>query len=243
MGEDPKKGSQDHKFSEVNESSKVSQSTDTPLDESSSKVGYPKYSPITGDKSSSDDDKSTKKPSSRRFRDFLIGSDIDNPESDSSNTISSEKSQEKKANTKRETEKDSSEPHEFHITDELMKFKIYRNLRSNREKVIQITGGIIGALFIIAGIVYILGSSARVADNVVYGERAVISAFSILIGVLIIAGFFGRQLLARTFLKEIHTELEEVEEASSSNNSSNKKQKPAKVIEKQKDNIEEKDKK
>jgi hypothetical protein len=32
-----------------------------------------------------------------------------------------------------------------------MKFKFYRKLKSNKEQVIQISGGLIGAIFIIAG--------------------------------------------------------------------------------------------
>jgi hypothetical protein len=246
MGEDPKKGIQDQKVSDNNESSKLSHSKDISAVESSHKEEYPKDSSINDDKSVSDG-KSTEKHPSRRFRDFLMSSDIDDPESDSSNAKSSEnfkgKSKEKKINNKGGNKKDSSESDEFHLSDEFMKFKLFRNLRSNKEKVIQITGGIFGVLFIIAGIVYMLGSSVRVADNVVYGERAVISAFSILIGILIIAGFFGRQILAKTFLKEVHKELEEVEEGSSTNKSSNEKEKSAKVNKKQKDNIEEKDKK
>nr|WP_243686805.1 hypothetical protein [Methanobacterium formicicum] len=92
-----------------------------------------------------------------------------------------------------------------------MSFDFYRKLRSNKEQVLKIIGGLVGALFIIAGLIYILGSPVRVADNVVAGERAVISAFLILVGVLIIAGVFARRLLEKSFLKNIHSELEEAE--------------------------------
>ena len=70
----------------------------------------------------------------------------------------------------------------------------------------------------------------------VAGERAVISAFLILVGVLIIAGVFARRLLEKSFLKNIHSELEEAEAPDSEKKSPDKK-------EKQKGNIEEMDKK
>lgn len=233
MEEEPKKGSQNQTITEDDASSVASKSEKKPEDSSSIK------------NTSSKD--SNNKSSSRRFRDFLMGSDISDSGTDPSKTVSSKKSPEKnqqnKVDNKQKDKKSLPETHEFHLSDEFMKFKIYKYLKSNKEQVIQITGGIIGFIFIIAGIFYIFGASARVADNVIYGERAVLSVFSILLGVLIIAGFFGRQLLAETFLKKINTELEEVEDPSSNNKSSDKKEKSFEEKEKQKDNIDEKDKK
>jgi hypothetical protein len=89
---------------------------------------------------------------------------------------------------------------------------------------------------LLLGIVYLLGSTIRVADNVIFGERAVISAFLILVGVLIIASIFASRLLEGSFLKSIHSELEVAEDPDSKDNSKDKKDKP-------KGNIEEKDKK
>lgn len=233
MEEEPK-GSQNQTISEFDESSKASPSKEKHKDTSNLNDTPSK-------------DSSTNRNSSRRFRDFLMGSDIDNHELDSSNKKSAEKSKEKskvkKVDNNEEDKNGLIEAHEFSLSQEFMKFKIYRYFQSNKKQVIQIIGGIIGVLFIIAGILYEFGSSVRVADNVVYGERAVLSVFSILIGILIIAGFFGRQLLARTFLKKIHSELEEVEDQPSNKESSNGKEKSLDGKEKQKDNIDEKDKK
>lgn len=228
MEEEPKKGSESEKISEVDALSNSSKSKDAVKDTS------------------------TNKPPSRRFRDFLVGSDIDTSDSTSSKDTSlnfkesQEKTPENRVKSKEKEIKDAPEPssvHDFHLSQEFMKFKIYRDIRSNKEKVIQIIGGIVGVMFILAGILYLLGSAFRVADNVVFGERAVLSAFLMLVGVLIIAGFFARKLLSGTFLKNIHTELEEVEEQPSKSKSSNVKEKSSKVKKKQKDNIEEKDKK
>lgn len=237
MGEESKKGSQEHKISEK-ELLKASQSNKQTKSESITKNNSFMGSSTT---------KKNKK-SSKRFRDFLMGSESLDSESDSNNkdsyNKSSDNSQEKKVNNKQEEYNNApSESHEFHLIQEFMKFKSYRYLHSNKEQIIRIGGGLIGVLFIIAGVLYLFGGSIRLADNVIYGERAVLSAFSILIGILIIAGFFGRRLLAVTFLKKIHSELEEVEEAPSIEKSSNEQKKSFHVKEKQKDNIEEKDKK
>ncbi len=183
-----------------------------------------------------DDENASSKRPSRRFRDFLTGGNLEKSESPSPK-VSSEKTKEKAKEIEENGDsKGSTEVHEFHFSQELMKFDIYRKLRSNKEKVIKIIGGIIGVLFIIAGILYIMGAAFRVADNVIFGERAVLSAFLILVGVLIIAGIFARSLLEGSFLKNIHNELEVAEDQSSNGKSSDKK-------EKQKANIGEKDKK
>ncbi len=231
MGEEPKKENQKQTTSEAAKSTKASPSQDTPKKTSNHK-------------DASSTDPSPNKKSTKRFRDFLMGPDLDELELNPSKTSSEkpkEKSQTKKSNNK-EKNNGSSEGHEFSFSHEFMRFKSFQYLHSNKEQVIRIIGGIIGVLFIIAGILYEFGESVRIADNVIYGERAVLSVFSILIGILIIATFFGRHLLAGTFLKKIHSELEEVEDKPSKKGSSDQKEKSLDGKEKQKD-IEEKDKK
>jgi uncharacterized membrane protein len=227
---EPKKGSQKKQISEIDQSSQVSQISPS-SDKSGASAGSDEFKKSKEIKARSDE-KSNGKSSKRRFRDFLAGGDI-SPKSSAS--VSSPSKEEPHKGKDIEKNKDS-EAHDFHFSQELMKFNFYRKLRSNKEQVIQIGGGIIGAIFIIAGILYLLGSTIRVADNVIFGERAVISAFLILVGVLIIAGIFASRLLEGSFLKSIHSELEVAEDQDSKDNSKDKK-------EKQKDNIEEKDKK
>ncbi len=197
------------------------------------------------------DDKLTNKNPKRRFRDFLTNGDIDSSKSSSSSPDASAKGSGEKSHDNKEKDKEnSSDSHDFHFSQELMKFDFFKKLQSNKEQVVKIIGGIIGALFIIAGILYLLGSPVRVADNVVSGERAVISAFLVLVGVLIIASIFARRILETSFLKNIHSELEVAEDQNSGelmdkkenqkvNSRENSKDKKGK----QKGNIEEKDKK
>jgi hypothetical protein len=196
-------------------------------------------------------DKLTDKKPKRRFRDFLTNGDIDSSKSSSSPLNTPAKSSEEKSqdNTEKDN-KSSSDSHDFHLSQELMKFDFYRKLQSNKEQVVKIIGGIIGALFIIAGMLYLLGSPVRVADNVVSGERAVISAFLVLVGVLIIASIFARRILETSFLKNIHSELEVAEDQNSGelkdkkeNQKVNSKENSKDKKGKQKGNIEEKDKK
>ena len=244
MDEKPKNGSQNQPISEIDESSQTSQvqtSQVSPATDESNGSGKLKESKTS---THTPEDASTNKNPQRRFRDFLTRGNIDPVESSPSSTngptnSSKESSQNSKDKFQGKNEKgneSSSEAHDFHLSQELMKFNFYRKLQSNKQKAIRISGGIIGAIFIIAGILYIFGSPVRVEDNVVYGERAVISAFLMLLGVLVIAGIFARRLLEGSFLKNIHSELEVAEDPDSEEN-------PKNMKEKQKDNIEEKDKK
>ena len=197
------------------------------------------------------EDKLTDKKPKRRFRDFLTNGDIDSSKSSSSSPDDSTKGSEEKSQDNAEKDnKSSSDSHDFHISQELMKFDFYRKLQSNKEQVVKIIGGIVGALFIIAGILYLLGSPVRVADIVVSGERAVISAFLVLVGVLIIASIFARRILEASFLKNIHSELEVAEDQDSGELKDNKENQKVNSKEnsndkkgKQKGNIEENDKK
>lgn len=275
MEEKPKKGSQNQPISEIDESSQTSQVSPA-SDESngsdkfkeSKKSNHKPEDNLTNkpeDKSNNKpedrstnnvDDNSIKKPENklnnknpqRRFRDFLTRGDIDPSESSQSSSNASAKGSEEKS--QEDKEKDNEGSSEFHFNQELMKFDFYRKLRSNKEQVVKLFGGIIGALFIIAGILYLLGSPVRVADNVVSGERAVISAFLVLVGVLIIASIFARQILEVSFLKNIHSELEVAEDQNSGDSKDKKENQKVNSREnskdkkgKQKDNIEEKDKK
>ena len=241
MEEKPKKGSQNQPISEIDESSQTSEVQTSKVSSSTDESRKLKESQKSNH---TPGNASTNKNPQRRFRDFLTRGNIDPVESSPSSTngptkSSKESSQNSKDKFHGENEKgneSSSEAHDFHLSHELMKFNFYRKLQSNKEKAIRISGGIIGAIFIIAGILYIFGSPVRVEDNVVYGERAVISAFLMLLGVLVIAGIFARRLLEGSFLKNIHSELEVAEDPDSEEN-------PKNMKEKQKDNIEEKDKK
>ncbi|BDZ69966.1 CvpA family protein [Methanobacterium petrolearium] len=226
------------------EPKKENQKQKTSEDAKLAKESLSKNTAKTSTRDASSTDQSPNKKSTKRFRDFLMGPSLDELELDPSKTFSeksNEKSHTKKVNDKEKTN-GSSDGHEFSFSHEFMSFKSFKYLHSNKKQVIQIIGGIIGVLFIIAGILYEFGASVRLADNVIYGERAVLSVFSILIGILIIATFFGRHLLAGTFLKKIHSELEEVEDKPSKKESSDQKEKSLDGKEKQKD-IDEKDKK
>lgn len=228
---EPKKESQNQQISEIDQSkvSKISSSTD----KSDASTGSDDINDSQEQPKTSSDNTSNEKSPKRRFRDFLAGGDISPKTSTEVISSSDQKHQGKEDN---DEVINDSESHEFHLSQELMKFNFYRKFRSNKEQVIRIGGGVIGAIFIIAGIVYLLGSTIRVADNVIFGERAVISAFLILVGVLIIAGIFASRLLEGSFLKNIHSELEVAEDKDLNHNSNDKKDKP-------KGNIEEKDKK
>jgi hypothetical protein len=184
--------------------------------------------------------KSSQNPPLTRSRDFLTATNENgSSEGNSSKGIKSIKkdkidnnlSDDSKKQPLRNTNNQNSEKtHDYNIMEELIKFKFIRNLHSRKDMLLRILGGIIAVIFIIAGLVYIYGSSIKVVDNVAFGERAVTSAFLILIGLLIIAALFARQMWRRTFLKNLQ-QLQVAEDKSS------------KTKDTQKDNIEEKEKK
>jgi hypothetical protein len=189
--------------------------------------------------------KSSQDPPSTRFRDLITGADMvsninESSDEDSHKGIESIKKDmneydssdsSKKQASRNASNENSEKTQDFHIIEELIKFKFIGNLHSRKDKLLRIIGGIVGVIFIIAGVVYIYGSAVKVVDNVVFGERAVTSAFLILIGIIIIAALFARQLWRGTFLKNIQNQLQVAEDKST------------KTKDTQKDNIEEKDKK
>jgi hypothetical protein len=188
--------------------------------------------------------KSSQDPPLTRFRDFITGADmesniIESSDEDSPKGIESIKKarndydssdNSKKQASRNASNETSEKKHDFHITEELMKFKFIKTLHSRKDNLLRIIGGIVGVIFIIAGVVYIYGSAIKVVDNVAFGERAVTSSFLVLIGIIIIAAIFARQLWRGTFLKNIQNQLQVAED------------KPTKPKDTQKDNIEEKDK-
>ena len=109
--------------------------------------------------------------------------------------------------------KDSEEQddHEFPFIEHLMSYESFRTLKSNKEHITQGIALIVSVVLMIYGSIIITSSVTQVADNVIFGEKAMFGAFLILVGVLIIAAAFAQKLLSRTFLKKIHSELEVVE--------------------------------
>ncbi|MGI6464088.1 MAG: CvpA family protein [Methanobacterium sp.] len=231
VDEEPQKGIQDQTSSDV-ESSPKSWVVDKSKGSKNSENKESKKAKEFEDSSKKTD---TIKNPQRRFRDFLAWGDIDptvsSPQSE--NTSHSSKGTSEKT---KNTDKDNSSSDSHYFNQEFLSFDFSRKLRSNKEQGRKIIGAVVGSFFIIIGLIYMLGSSVRVADNVVSGERVVISAFLILVGVLIMAAAFAHRLLEKSFLKNIHSELAETEKLYSEKKSQDKK-------EKQKDNIDEMDKK
>ncbi len=75
-------------------------------------------------------------------------------------------------------------------------------------KAVAVTASII--LMIIA-IIFSITPTEHVASNVIFGERAMFSAFLFLVAFLILAAVFASKLLEGKYLKNIHQELEIVE--------------------------------
>ncbi len=106
---------------------------------------------------------------------------------------------------------EEQDDHAFPFVEHLMSHESFRTLKSNKERITQGIALIVGVVLMIYGSIIITSSVTQVADNVIFGEKAMFGAFLILVGVLIIAAAFAQKLLSGTFLKKIHSELEVVE--------------------------------
>ena len=218
------------------ESSKVSQEQKTSDEKSSKAVQFNQNTKSGSNKNSFSVDSSTSKTkSSKRFRDFLIGSEFLDSESDSKNKYLDEP-RKQKVNQKYE-DNTPSKSQEFYLRQEFMKFKIYRHIHSKKEQIIRIIGGLVGVLFIIAGILYLFGGSIRLADSVIYGERQYYQLFNPHWNPDNYR-FIQAPLVNWNFSQKIHSELEKVEEPHSIKKSSKRKEKSFNEKKNKKNNIE-----
>lgn len=128
--------------------------------------------------------------------------------SENDNNNSKKAYPEKKSELPSDSEKPSS-----NISARLNQVKTF--IKEDRQKIILMCGLLLAAIFIITGISLLFGTSDKVSDNVVFGERSVTSAFLIIIGLLIIAGIYAPKIIGKTSFDNIYQEMKGVEEDSS----------------------------
>lgn len=111
---------------------------------------------------------------------------------------------------------------DHHQGNGIFSHKTIESLKSKKDKILRYGALLIGILLIIYGLVLITGSVTRVADNVIFGEKAMLSTFLILLGVLIIVAAYAKTILNKTFLNKIHNQLEVAEGRNKSDKDSKK---------------------
>jgi hypothetical protein len=162
---------------------------------------------------------------------FTIADDLDSEimasnkteDKDSENSKKSSKAYSNNSNKKDITsQKVKSEDHDFNITDILNGHDSIDSLKNKKDKIIKAAAILIGGFLIVYGLILTSASVTKVADNVIFGEGATLSAFLILLGILIIVAAFAQSILNKTFLNKIHTELEVAEGRSESDDGSKK---------------------
>ena len=138
----------------------------------------------------------------------------------------------------------STEDQSFHVAD-IIGQDYLESIKTKKDRILKVAAILIGGILILYGLVLISESVTKVADNVIFGEKAMLSTFLILLGVLIIVAAYAQRILNRTFLNKIHTELEVAEGKSDSDDGSKKVQDENcnKVSKDNKDNIVGEDKK
>lgn len=152
------------------------------------------------------DGKGSKFSSARKFLDKL----------DFSQGLESEiKDPEKSGGLKSEDDSSKHESHALPSIDSILKFFKVKDIESGKNKLKIIIGVMAGLILIILGIIYILAPSDTVADNVIFGEKAVFSVFLFLAGILIIAVVLAQKYLNKSFFGRINKELDSNNEMSS----------------------------
>ena len=197
---------------------KLENSKDNMGDEGNEKSPESKGSPISGIISN--------------IKKFTIADDLDHEitankktdDKDSKNSKNSFKVHSNNINKMDETSQKNvkSEDHDFNITDILSGHDSINSLKNKKDKIIKATAILFGGFLIVYGLILISASVTKVADNVIFGEGATLSAFLILLGILIIVAAFAQSILNKTFLNKIHTELEVAEGRSESDDGSKK---------------------
>ncbi|MEM4525699.1 MAG: hypothetical protein QXH54_04975 [Methanothermobacter sp.] len=89
--------------------------------------------------------------------------------------------------------------------------KTKKILEDKKSEIILYAGVFIGILFLILGILYLNSPVKKVADNVIFGEHAIIATFLMIIGILIIVTALKDKIISKTPLADIYTEMKAVE--------------------------------
>ncbi|MDI6724388.1 MAG: hypothetical protein QMD61_07040 [Methanobacterium sp.] len=133
---------------------------------------------------------------------------------------SEKKDSEKPGDSEAET-KDSKHESALPAVEDILKLLKVKDIESGKNKLKIIIGIAAGSILILGGIFFMMGSVETVADNVIFGEKAVFSVFLILLGILIIASVLAQKFLNKSFFKGINKEIESDKEASSNPNKKN----------------------
>lgn len=120
-----------------------------------------------------------------------------------------------------ETEDSKQDNSALPTVDDILKLLKVKDIESGKNKLKIIIGIAAGSILILGGIFFMMGSVETVADNVIFGEKAVFSVFLILIGIIIIASVLAQKFLNKSFFKGINKEIESDKEASSNPNEKN----------------------
>jgi hypothetical protein len=100
----------------------------------------------------------------------------------------------------------------YNLEDMIIEFKKTRKiLYDKRDDMISYGGVFIGILFLISGVLYLNPPVKKVADNVIFGEHAVMAAFLMILGILVIVAALKEKIISKTPLASIYTEMKAVE--------------------------------
>ena len=102
------------------------------------------------------------------------------------------------------------------------RFNHYKTLiQEDRQRFIALVALGVGIILILLGISLLFGTSDKVSDNVVFGERSVTSAFFIIAGLLIIAAVYAPKIIGKTSFDGMYQEMKGVEGDNSSKKEKN----------------------
>lgn len=100
----------------------------------------------------------------------------------------------------------------YNPEDMIIGFKKTRKILDDKRDDMILYGGLfIGILFLISGILYLNSPVKKIADNVIFGEHAVMAIFLMISGILVIVGVLKEKIISKTPLASIYTEMKAVE--------------------------------
>jgi hypothetical protein len=104
-----------------------------------------------------------------------------------------------------------------------IEFKKTRRILDDKKNDIMLYGGVfIGILLLISGILHLNAPVKKVADNVIFGEQAIMATFLMILGILVIVAALKEKIISKTPLANIYTEIKAVENEKDKKDKKNK---------------------
>ncbi len=161
---------------------------------------------LLGESGSNEDKKGDYKTDHKSSSNASVKDEISDYPKQPEKAVKRSKADNAKVKHKKESENQEEDP-ALYLFNNFKEHEKLQSFKKRKDTIIKVSASIVSVLLIIVGILYSITPNENVASNVIFGERAMFSAFLILVAVLILAAVFSRKLLQGKYLKNIHKDL------------------------------------